>query len=173
MGKGDRRSNVGPAESGFVLEDYVLYNLVRTAATYNEEMAKALKAYRLDTMKWRVMMLLNDKSPSSVGELARRSVTKMPTLTRVLIRMEGEGLVVRQALEGDRRVVQVTMTPKAVTTLRAVQAIGQRVFERAFEGVSDAEAASMTQALRRIRANLNRSPYAKADGAETRKARAS
>jgi DNA-binding MarR family transcriptional regulator len=173
MGKEKNASNVGPAEAGFVLEDYVLYNLVRTAATYNEEMAKALKSYRLDTMKWRVMMLLNDQSPSSVGVLARRSVTKMPTLTRVLIRMEEEGLVVRQALEGDRRVVEVTMTPKAVTTLRAVQAIGQRVFERAFEGVSDADARLMTRSLRRIRANLSRSPYDDAERGEQQRARAS
>ena len=149
----------GPAEAGFTLEDYVLYNLVRTAATYNEEMARALKRYRLDTMKWRILMLLNDKSPSSVGELARRSVTKMPTLTRVLIRMESEGLIVRQALAGDKRVVQVTMTPVAVKTLKAVQAIGQKVFERAFEGVSENETAALTSTLKRVRANLGRSPY--------------
>lgn len=153
------QAKTGPADPGFVLEDYVLYNLVRTSATYNEEIAKALKAYRLDTMKWRILMLLNDKSPSSVGELAHRSVTKMPTLTRVLIRMEGEGLIVRQALAGDKRIVQVTMTPKAVTTLRKVQAIGQKIFERAFESVTPGEIAVMTELLQRIRANLGRSPY--------------
>ena len=152
-------AKIGPADAGFTLEEYVLYNLVRTAATYNEEMAKALKRYKLDTMKWRILMLLNDKSPSSVGELARRSVTKMPTLTRVLIRMNDEGLIVRQAQEDDKRVVQVTMTPRAVTVLRAVQAIGQRIFERALEGVSEKEAAALTATLKRVRANLGRSPY--------------
>lgn len=157
------QSKVGPAEAGFVLEDYALYNLVRTSATYNEEMSKALKRYRLDTMRWRVLMLLNDKSPSSVGEIARRSVTKMPTLTRVLIRMEEEGLIVRRSLENDKRIVQVTMTPKAAQTLRSVQAIGQKVFERALEGVSAEEAAMMIDLLRRIRANLSRSPYDSAD----------
>ncbi|MEK7266746.1 MAG: MarR family transcriptional regulator [Pseudomonadota bacterium] len=168
------QAKIGPAETGFTLEDYILYNLVRTAATYNEEMAKALKRFRLDTMKWRVLMLLNDKSPSSVGELARRSVTKMPTLTRVLIRMEEEGLIVRQAQQDDKRVVQVTMTPKAVTVLRAVQAIGQKIFERAIEGVSEAEAAAFTATLKRVRANLGRSPYEAATEAPSDlKARAS
>lgn len=165
------QSKIGPAAAGFVLEDYVLYNLDRTAATYNEEMAKALKRYRLDTIKWRVLMLLHDKSPSSVGDLARRSVTKTPTLTRVLIRMESDGLIVRRALSADKRVVQVTMTPKAARTLKEVQAIGQRVFERAFEGVSGTEAAELTAILKRIRANLGRSPYEAA--AERPAARAS
>ena len=174
-GRRKPQSLIGPAESGFVLEDYVLYNLVRTSATYNEEMSKALKRFRLDTMKWRILMLLNDRSPSSVGELARRSVTKMPTLTRVLIRMEDEGLIVRQARAGDKRVVQVTMTPRAVTTLRAVQGVGQRVFERAFAGVTAAEAAVVTEVLRRVRANLGRSPYDEAESGrgEKPKARAS
>lgn len=169
------QSKVGPAEAGFVLEDYVLYNLVRTAATYNDEMSRALKKFRLDTLKWRVLMLLNDRSPSSVGELARRSVTKMPTLTRVLIRMEDEGLIVRQALKGDKRVVQVTMTPKAVSTLRTVQKIGQKVFERAFEGVAATETAALTRVLKQVRGNLKRSPYESADAADSgrQKARAS
>lgn len=158
-GKRQMQSEIGPAEPGFVLEDYVLYNLVRTAATYNEEMAKALKRYRLDIIKWRVLMLLHDKSPSSVGDLARRSVTKTPTLTRVLIRMENEGLIVRRALSADKRVVQVTMTPKAARTLKEVQAIGQRVFEHAFEGVSGSEMAALTAVLKRVRANLGRSRY--------------
>lgn len=168
------QTKVGPAHAGFVLEDYVLYNLVRTAATYTEEMAKELKRYKLDTMKWRILMLLNDKSPSSVGELARRSVTKMPTLTRVLIRMESEGLIVRQAQKGDKRVVQVTMTPKAAAVLRTVQAIGQKLYERALEDVSESETAALTAVLQRVRANLGRSPYEpSAEAAQELKARAS
>ncbi len=171
-GRRKSQSKVGPAEEAFALEEYVLYHLVRTSATYTEEMAKSLKRYRLDTMKWRVLMLLNDKSPSSVGELARRSVTKMPTLTRVLNRMEAEGLIIRQAQELDKRVVQVTMTPKAAAVLRAVQSIGQKIFERAFEDVSEDEIAALTDVLRRVRANLGRSPYeppAEAAGAPKRR----
>lgn len=150
---------IGPADKAFVLDDYVLYNLNRASQTYNEEMSAALKSHGLNTVKWRILMLLADNSPSSVGELARRSVTKMPTLTRVLTRMENEGLVVRSAFEDDRRVVEVTMTPKAVSALRAVKAIGQNVFERAFEGTSASEIAVVTEVLKRMRENLQRSPY--------------
>lgn len=155
----NQRKKIGPADKAFVLDDYVLYNLNRASQTYNEEMSAALKSHGLDTVKWRILMLLADKSPSSVGELARRSVTKMPTLTRVLTRMEKEGLVVRSALQDDRRVVEVTMTPKAVSALRAVKAIGQNVFERAFEGTSAGEIVVVTEVLKRMRENLQRSPY--------------
>lgn len=159
MTKRSPKRKIGPNDPGFVLEDYVLYNLVRATATYNEEMSAALKAYGLDIMKWRILMLLDDSSPSSVGEIARRSVTKMPTVTRMLTRMENEGLIMRRALEGDRRIIEVTMTAKAAKTLAMVKSIGQKVFERAFEGVSTEEIASIMRLLKRVRSNLARSPY--------------
>lgn len=153
------KSGTGPADRGFVLDDYILYNLVRTASVYNDEMSSALKSYGLSTMEWRILMLLHDHSPSSVGDLARRSVAKMPTITRMLIRMEEEGLVKRTAPAGDRRFVNVTMTPKAKKALQQVQNIGQRVFERAFEHVSPADIATVTGVLKQVRSNLQRSPY--------------
>ncbi len=154
-----RRKNTGPADKDFVLDDYVLYNLNRAAAVYSDEMSAALKTHGLNTIKWRILMLLADKSPSSVSELARRSVTKMPTLTRMLTRMEEEGLVVRTAPDDDRRFVDITMTPKAVTTLREVKKIGQRVFERGLAGSSANEIAVVTKVLKRTRENLQCSPY--------------
>ena len=154
-----KRAKIGPADAEFVLDDYILYNLVRATSTYTQEMSKVLKSFGLNTTKWRILMLLHDRSPSSVGEIARRSVTKLPTLTRMLIRMEEDGLIFRRALKDDRRIVNVTMTPKAIKTLRMVRSIGQKVFDRAIEGISADEIAETTQTLQRIRANLERSPY--------------
>ncbi len=158
------KKKIGPADRAFVLDDYLLYNVVRASAVYHDEMAEALRSYGLTTVQWRILMLLHDRSPSSVGELARRSVTKMPTLTRMLIRMEEEGLVKRKVLAGDRRIVEVMMTKRAENTLRTVQDIGQRVFERAVEGFEAKDIFVLTDALKRIRQNLQRSAYDVLDG---------
>ncbi len=154
-----KSQKIGPGDKGFVLEDYVLYNLIRASTTYTAEMDLALKSYGLDNTKWRVLSLLKDKSPSTVGELARRSVIKLPTLTRMLIRMENEGLITRNALDGDRRVVEVRMTESAKETLSLVQKIGNKVFLKAFDGIDAKEVDRMTSTLKRVRENLNLSPY--------------
>ncbi len=154
-----RSKKIGPADRTFVLDDYLLYNLVRASAVYHDEMAAALRSYGLTTVQWRILMLLDDHSPSRVGDLARRSVTKMPTLTRMLTRMEEDGLVKRKVLAGDRRIVEVTMTKKAENTLRTVQAVGQRVFERSVDGVDAKDIFVLTNTLKRIRQNLQRSAY--------------
>lgn len=144
----------GPEDSGFVLDEYPLYNLVRASATYTEAMAAALAPFGLEVTEWRILMLLDDRSPSAVGELARRSVTKLPTLTRLLMRMEAGGLITRRVSRADRRVVEIAMTAKAQKALRLVQSVGQRVFERAFEGIAVTEIEAATSALKRLRANL-------------------
>lgn len=162
---------IGPADKAFVLDDYIFYNLNRASAVYTDEMSNALKSHGLSTIQWRILMLLADKSPSTVSELALRSVTKMPTLTRALMRMEEEGLVVRIAPDNDRRFVIVTMTPQAVKTLREVKKIGQRVFERATAGASDQEIAVVTRLLKRMKENLQRSPYERAEESGSRGAR--
>lgn len=159
MSKKTKAAKVGPTDPEFVLEDYVLYNLIRASSTYTSEMDDALKSYGLDNTKWRVLSLLKDKSPSTVSELARRSVIKLPTLTRMLIRMENEGLITRQALDDDRRVVEVRMTPEAEKTLNLVRSIGHKVFDKAFEGIDASEVERMTKTLKRVRENLNLSPY--------------
>ncbi len=149
----------GPLAQDFCLDDYLMYNLVRAATTYNEEMAKALKAYSLDTIKWRILMLLEDKGPSSVGDLARRSVTKLPTLTRMLTRMERDGLIFRRALAADRRIIKIHITDNAQQTLDMVRAIGQSVYEKAVEGMSEEQICALVGMLHLMRDNLNRSPY--------------
>jgi MarR family transcriptional regulator, organic hydroperoxide resistance regulator len=156
---GRKSKTVGPADDAFILDGYVLYNLVRSTSTYTEEMSRTLKSFGLDTTQWRILMLLHERSPSSVGELARRSVIKMPTLTRMLTRMEEDGLIVRRALKGDRRIINITMTPKAAKALKLVRSIGQKVFERATEGISADKLADVTETLKHMRANLERSPY--------------
>ncbi|MEM6935971.1 MAG: MarR family transcriptional regulator [Pseudomonadota bacterium] len=159
MGESAAPEKIGPLHARFHLDDYVLYNLIRLSSTYNAEMERALKRYGLSTTEWRILSLLKDRIPSTVGELARRSVTKLPTITRMLGRMEKAGLVLRDASSADRRVVEVTMTPQAEQTLQLVRSIGQNVFDKAFDGISAEQIDEMTLLLKQIRENLSRSPY--------------
>ena len=148
-----------PGDKAFKLEDYPLYNLNRTSATYIEEMSQVMKTIGVDQTIWRILMLLDDQNPSSVGELSRKSVTKMSTVTRILTRMESEGLVRREAQNGDRRVVLVHMSKKGQKALERMKSLGASVFDRAFEGMDADEIRQFTESLKKVRQNLVRSPY--------------
>jgi DNA-binding MarR family transcriptional regulator len=145
---------IGPLHPDFILEDYVLYNLVRLSSTYAVQMDSALKARGLSMTEWRVLSLLKDKNPSTVGELARRSVTKLPTVTRMLDRMEKQQLIARRASAADGRVVEVWITEQASQALTEVRGVAQSVFEKAFAGIEQQEIDQITATLKRVRENL-------------------
>ena len=122
-------------------------------------MSKLLKALDMDQPRWRVLTLLGDRNPSTVTELASRSVTKLSTITRILDRMQEEGLVERAPAPHDNRVTQVWITERGREALARVSVVAARVFHKAFANISDEEITQFMDILRRIRENLLRSPY--------------
>lgn len=146
----------GPDHPDFVLDDYPLYNLNRTSATYVERMSAALKKVNMDQPSWRVLMLLGDKNPSTVGELSRRSVTKISTITRILIRMEKESLVKRKPYKQDNRVIEVYILERGEKILNELKGLANEVYKEAFDGISDNDMVVFTNMLMKIRNNLGK-----------------
>ncbi len=146
----------GPDHPDFILDDYPLYNLNRTSATYIERMSEALKEVNMDQPSWRVLMLLADKNPSTVGELSRRSVTKISTITRILMRMEKEGLVIRKPYSKDNRVIEVYILEGGQKTLSKIKQLANEVYKEAFVGISDNDMIMFTNMLMEIRENLGK-----------------
>jgi len=145
----------GPDHPNFQLDDYPLYNLNRTSATYIEAMTDGLKQYNMDQPSWRVLMLLGDKNPSTVGDLSRRSVTKFSTITRILIRMENDGLIDRKPFPDDNRVIEVFITNKGKDILQELKILASKIYQKAFDGISDQDAINFTNILIRMRENLS------------------
>lgn len=150
---------LAPDDPDFLLDDFPLYNLNLASWTYIDEMTRALKSVDVDHPTWRVLLLLGDKNPSSVSELSQRGVTKMSTITRILIRMEENGLVRRSPSAEDSRVTEVFLTDEGRAVLEKLRGIGGRMHRKALAGFSDADIATLVMLLRRLRDNLIRSPY--------------
>ncbi|MBL4838831.1 MAG: MarR family transcriptional regulator [Kordiimonadaceae bacterium] len=148
-----------PGQDNFVLDEYPLYNLNRTSSTYVDEMNSALKQIGMNQAQWRVLGILGDKNPSTVTDIARRSVLKMSTLTRMLDRMNDEKLITRKLWEKDKRIVHVHITKTGREYLAKAVQVGARIYERAFDGISQEDALHLMETLIKMRENLNRSPY--------------
>jgi DNA-binding MarR family transcriptional regulator len=69
-----------------------------------------VKAHGLSVSEWRVLSTLADSESMSIGHLAQVAVTKQPTATRLLDRMEAQGHVERASHDTDRRVTMVRIT---------------------------------------------------------------
>lgn len=150
----DERVFPRPTDPGFVLDDYLFYNLNHVSALYQDEMDRALRKLRIDQASWRVLSLLSNEQTNRVGDISRRGMIKVATLSRRLERMVADGLVLREVGRGDRRTVHVKLTPAGLETLHHARRASADLFDRALKGISSGELAGQIRVLKRMRENL-------------------
>ena len=150
----DARLRGDPAFADFRLEHSPLYLLVRAAGRYSLDMGNALKSSGMDLMSWRALMTVNEESPSSVSEIAERSVTRLSTMTRVVQRLEKKKMVKLSRRPSDARVTEVRLTPRGRQALEAVRGVASRIYNQAVGRLSAAQIETLNSLMRQIFVNL-------------------
>ena len=113
-----------------------------------------LQAERGITLVWYdALVHLEDATDGlSMTELANRILASKSGLTRVIDRMEADGLVLRERPPQDRRVVKVLITPTGRKTLRDARAVHHRGIQEHFvQHLNARELAALTAALEKVR----------------------
>ena len=106
-------------------EQEVLLGLQIVAARIMEPWAKYLKTTaELTLHQYNVLRILRGSHPAGLasGEIANRMIARDPDITRLVDRLEKRGLVKRDRLRHDRRVVEVGITAKGLELLRSLDA---------------------------------------------------
>lgn len=94
-----------------------------------------------------------------IGELSERSLLTQPSMSRMVDRLEGAGLVRRGAVPGDARGVAVTLTDEGLQMQRLVGRRHVRSIDRVVGGALDAdELATLRELLDRLRARAHGIP---------------
>lgn len=94
------------------VDSYTPALLAQVSQLISGEFHVIVQAAGFEISDWRVLSTLSDGKAMSIGRLAQISVTKQPTVTRLLDRMEAQGYVKRIPSETDRRVTLVRITPQ-------------------------------------------------------------
>lgn len=150
----DARQRADPAFERFELADSPFYLMVRTAGLYDLRMAEALKAVGMDLPSWRALVIVHEQSPSSVSEIAERSVTPLSTMTRVVQRLERKGLVRLARRESDSRVTEVFTTAAGERAAMKVRHAASRVYQAVFGQASSAQITALNRTLRDLYGKL-------------------
>ena len=156
--QGAARLRSDPAAPGFRIADYPFYLLNRIAGRYAIDMSDALKAIGMDLPTWRALMILHERSPRSVSEMALQAVIRLSTMTRVVRRLERAGLVRLARRTSDARVTEVLITPQGLAAVRRVREVAGRVYQRAFADFSPRDIESLNGLLVRVMRNLSLAP---------------
>ena len=92
--------------------------LLRARETVMAPIRVMLNESGISEQKWRVIRVLDEAGPLEQTALAAAACLLLPSLTRIMRAMEGEGLVVRAADPGDGRksIVSITDQGRALLT---------------------------------------------------------
>ncbi|MGY4515972.1 MarR family transcriptional regulator [Lysobacter sp. HA18] len=92
---------------------------------------------------------------AGVSELARAAQLHPGAMTRLLDKLEAQGLVARVVDPQDRRALHVDLTDAGRSLWTEISDCGRRVHARAMQGLDDAEQARLMDFLVRVRDNLS------------------
>lgn len=136
------------------LENYAFYLISHADLRYGQAMQAALTEHALSRPKWRTLAGLGDRNGQNIGELAALTLLKRSTLSRVVMRLEREGLVRRKPRPSDRRNAEVHITPNGRKALQQILRVTDAQYARATAGLKRAEVDRLCAMLRRILDNL-------------------
>jgi len=133
--------------SGFA-DSYTPALLAQVSQLISSEFHVIVQAAGFEVSDWRVLSTLSDGKAVSIGYLAQVSVTKQPTVTRLLDRMEAQGYVKRIPHETDRRVTLVRITPRGQKLVSALIKQAKAHEERVLAALGKEKAEELKATLR-------------------------
>ncbi|WP_431225798.1 MarR family winged helix-turn-helix transcriptional regulator [Serratia sp. L9] len=139
----------------FHREEFPFYWIVNVYARYTQIMEVTLKKVQLDVSRFRVLIITHQYGTASISQISEYAMAKMPTVTKIVGRLREDGLVTTLSSERDARVTEVTLTAAGKAKVEAAQLLTQKVFQKAFRGMTAAQIEKMNQSLGRVMANLN------------------
>lgn len=138
------------AEAPRFVDDYLPALLAQASQLISSEFHVVARQQGFSISEWRVMASLAGSEPISIGALAQVTVTKQPTVTRLLDRMEARGHVERLPHESDRRITLVRITPAGAKAVAHLMELAREHEYRLLEPFGLARAEELKQTLRQI-----------------------
>lgn len=111
--------------------------------------------------QWVVLYRLFETSGLTQVGLGERTVKDKTTITRILDRLEGRGLLTRRRDDRDRRSQRLFITPGGEAVVRALLPVVRAFAATAYADLSDDDKQTLRRLLSRIEARLDAMPEPK------------
>lgn len=132
----------------------LLFRQVRDAMWAEMAREMALAGHDLTYSQFMTIKYLALDHTVGVTDLARHAQLNPGAMTRLLDRLEARGLIERVADPRDRRAWNIELTDAGLLIWRDIQHCGQRVRERAMQGIDANEREQLFRLLNQVLQNL-------------------
>ena len=126
-------------------------NLLFTANWLNEQIGKILSEEGVTQQQYNILRILRGSTtPLSTLKIRERMLDKMSDTSRIVDRLIAKELVVKNTCEKDKRLVDITLSPKGLDLVDQLDQFNDRI-DDLLKGINASEAATMNQILDKIR----------------------
>ena len=150
----DLRALGDPGAEQFKVDCYSFFQLNRILGRYNVVIEAELKKIDIDIPTWRVLMVLGEKSPQPLGQIAKMAVINLSTLMRIIERMSQAKLVESSSSPTDGRINQLGLTPAGRKQLAAARALTAPIYQKLIRDFSAKDFSNLLTLLNRLYTNL-------------------
>ncbi len=137
------------------LDDYLPYQLYSLAGRLNRRLQNRLRSQDIKVSHWRVLSVLRSAGSLTVGKIAELALMEQPTVSRVIMQLEVDGLATRAAAPQDSRATVVTLTASGIEKLGTIIPTAHRHQQEALSGFSENELKLLGTMLQRIDDNID------------------
>lgn len=128
-------------------------NLMRTHQVLTQEADKIFKEYGLTETQYNVLRILagaDDEGLPSL-EIARRMITRVPDITRLVDRLQRNGWVLRRPCPRDRRVIYIQLTEEGRRMAEEPRKALEKCHVQQFNNLDDSEVKELIALLEKAR----------------------
>ena len=139
-----------PARKGkYVLDNQVGFLLRKTQQRHLNIFAAHMDE-NLTAQQFAALAKLAEVGPSSQNSLGRQTAMDNSTINGVVTRLHDRGLIEKQPLPEDRRMILIQLTPEGERTIARVIPMAQEITRMTLAPLSRSEQATLIRLLRRI-----------------------
>lgn len=113
------------------------------------------REFGITAPQWVVLMRIGSGYAATASDLSRALGSDSGSMTRMLDRLETQGLIRRERSDDDRRVARLSLTESGRELFPRLRPVGIDALNHAFHGFSAAEVEHLSSYLRRIVANVD------------------
>lgn len=126
-------------------------NLLFTANWLNEQIGKILSEEGVTQQQYNILRILRGSAtPLSTLKIRERMLDKMSDTSRIVDRLIAKELVLKNTCEKDKRLVDITLSPKGLELVNQLDQFNDRI-DALLKGINESEAATLNQILDKIR----------------------
>jgi len=135
---------------GFNAKEWPFFWLTHATGLYLNRLEKGLKRVALDIPRWRVLMCIQPNDARSISEIADLAIVKLPTMMKLIQRMETEGLVRCETRANDGRFTDVSLTASGLEARRNAWHTAGKIYSNAFADADGADLDHLNALLRLV-----------------------